>query len=312
MALFAQCTALTADLAKQIADAAGASADTDMVARAGKSLGAAFRHFNNYADWNWMLTEAPTILVTGPFTITAVTASGNQNYFLTPNTAHGILPADFVQGTMFAGNDAGRVTATATSGANGVIGFANTFNSTLVASAGATADATIGRDEYDLPSDFKQPYSIRLQQAQYTIRYVGRRHYDRSVTSEYFPSGTPLYYDRFTFGVGKLRLLRPPANTDRMQIRYFRKMSPTSATADIPEQYEPYLVGYAKWHFLTDKADASDRAGQWLNFAMEGLKQMLKENVNNPDEDLMFLPGHYSFNLPLGPNSVRQYLQDEW
>jgi hypothetical protein len=95
-------------------------------------------------------------------------------------------------------------------------------------------------------------------------------------------------------------------------LRYYRKMSPTAATLDCPEQYEPYLTSWATWHFLINKADASERANAFLQFAKEGLVQMLKENLNQPDADLMFLPGHYSFNLPLGPNSVRQYLQDEW
>jgi hypothetical protein len=247
--------------------------------------------------------------------ITGCTASGGTNYVTTPNQSHGILPQDFVQGQMFSSNAAGRVTATATGGGGtGIIGFANNFNTTLIASAGAgNITVSANRDMYDLPTDFKQPYDARLLDAQYTIRFVGRRHYDRSVTSEFLPAGTPLYYSDFNFGqLGKFQLLRPPAQTDRLQLRYYRKMDPTSATADIPEQYEPYLMAYAKWHFLLDKADAYERANQWLTFAMEGLKQMFKENTRKPDEDLMMYPGHYSFNLPLGPNSVRQYLADEW
>jgi hypothetical protein len=187
MPFFQQCTAGTATLASAIADSAGASADTEMVVRAGKSYAAAMRHFNNYADWQWMLSEAPSILITAPFLITGCTASGGTNYVTTPNQSHGILPQDFVQGQMFSSNAAGRVTATATGGGGtGIIGFANNFNTTLIASAGAgNITVSANRDMYDLPTDFKQPYDARLLDAQYTIRFVGRRHYDRSVTSEF-------------------------------------------------------------------------------------------------------------------------------
>jgi hypothetical protein len=277
-----------------------------MTTRAARSLTAAFQHFNNYANWEWTLTEAPTILVTAPFGV-AVTASANAN-FLDTSSGHGVLPDDFVQGPMFASNSAGRVTATAAT----QIGFAETFNASLISTANVGYSITANRDQYDLPSDWKQPYSIRMLAAQYTLRPIGRRHYDRSVTSEFVFAGTPLYYDIFNMGTkGKIRVLRPPANTDRMQLRYYRRMMSTASPLDIPAQYEPYLIAFAKWHFLNDKGDMMERSNNWLSFATDGLKQMLKESTRQPDEDLMFLPGHYSMNVALGPNSVRPYL-DEW
>ena len=313
MAFFQQTTATTAALASAIADSAGASADAEMVARGGRSLNAAFQHFNNFANWEWTLTEAPLQVVTAPFSVTGISATGGGSTIQVASSAHGVLPDDFIQGPMFANNAASRVTATATAaGPIGVLGFAETFNETLISTAGVTGTVTANRDMYPLPSDWKQPYSIRLINSQYTLRPIGRRHYDRSITSEFTPAGTPLYYDIFTIGTkGKIRLLRPPTSTERMQIRYYRRMDPASATADVPAAYEPYLVGWAKWHFLTDKAESENRANTWLTFARDGMGQMLKESTRQPDEDLMFLPGHYSMNVALGPNSVRPFL-DEW
>jgi hypothetical protein len=317
----------TAAAASAIADAAGASADSEMVTRAGLSYAAAINHFSNFSNWEWTLTEAPTLVVTAPFSPLvpgggsnlAGSASGNGKTidFAVGNvTGFGILPGDFITGPMFATNSAGRVTATAVAGVapnvTATLGFAEVMNPSLWATAGATAQITANRDEYDIPTDWKQPYSVRMLGAQYTLRPIGRRHYDRSVTSEFTPAGTPLYYDMFTVGTqSKIRLLRPPAQTDRLQIRYYRRLVSSTTPCDIPAQYEAYLIAFAKWHFLLDKADMKERGDEWKQFSMEGLQQMLKETTRQPDEDLMFLPGHYSMNVALGPNSVRPYL-DEW
>ena len=291
----------------QIADAAGASADVEMTTRASRSLTAAFQHFNNFSNWEWTLTEAPTILVTAPFSVSG-SASANANFIDTSASGHGVLVDDFVIGPMFASNSAGRVTATAAT----KIGFAETFNPSLIPTANTGFVVSANRDFYDLPTAWKQPYSVRLLAAQYTLRPIGRRHYDRSVTSEFVFAGTPLYYDIFALGTkGKIRLLRPPASTDRMQLRYYRRMDPTVDPLDIPAQYDPYLIAWAKWHLLTDKGERTERANEWKQFANEGMLQMLKESTRQPDEDLTFLPGHYSMNVTLGPQSVRPYL-DEW
>jgi len=43
---------------------------------------------------------------------------------------------------------------------------------------------------------------------------------------------------------------------------------------------------------------------------MDGLKRMIADMTRKPDEDLGFVPGHYSYNVALGPNSVRN--DDGW
>jgi hypothetical protein len=309
MALFARSTLASATAVQQIADAAGASADAQMTARAGVSLKAAYQHFNNFANWEFLLTEAPTVLVTAPFSVTGATASANANFLTNLPTAHGVLPDDYVTGPMFAA--AARVTATATAaGPVGVIGFAETFNASLISTAASSYTVTANRDFYDIPSDWKQPYSVRLLAAQTTLQPVGRRMYDRSITSE-FSVSTPQYYDIFGIGTkGRIRLLRAPSSTDRLQMRYYRRMIYTSDPLDIPEPYEPYLIAWAKWHMLMDKSDGMERGNGWLQFANTGLAQMLKDNIGTPDDNLGFFPGHYGYQLGLGPNQVIPYIDN--
>jgi len=137
MPLFARSTLASATACHQIADAAGASGDAQMTARAGVSLKAAYQHFNNFANWDFVRTEAATVLVTAPFSVTGATASANANFLTNLPTGHGVLPDDFIQGPMF--SVAARVTATATAaGPVGVIGFAETFNASLISTAASS------------------------------------------------------------------------------------------------------------------------------------------------------------------------------
>lgn len=300
----------TAQAQQQVADSAGASADTEMLARAGLAVSAAFQHFNNYSNWEWTLTEAPSVLVTGPFAVTGATASANANFLTNLPTGHGVLPFDFVTGPMFAA--AARVTATATAaGPIGIIGFAETFNASLISTAASSYTVTANRDSYDIPSDWKQAYTVKLLNSMITLQPMQRRFYDRSVSSE-FSQSTPRFYDISTVGTkSKIRLLRPPGNTDRLYMRYYRRMEASASPLDIPANYEPYLIAYAKWFLLMDKADGLERANGWLNFAREGMAQMLKESTNNPDDNLGFIAGHYTYNPNLGVNSV-QGVHWEW
>jgi hypothetical protein len=114
---------------------------------------------------------------------------------------------------------------------------------------------------------------------------------------------------------GKIRLLSPPNGADWLMVRYYRCMataaaSSTSTTLDIPSDYEHYLIAWAKWHFLTDKGEERKaQATTWLSLAEDGLKTMLKDQTNIPDEDLSFVPGHAQAG-PTNDNSVAGIMWD--
>ena len=273
---------------QQIADSCGASADTEMTSRAGISLNSAIRHFNSRYKWNWLMMEAAPIQVLAPFGVAGVTASAGVASAKAP-VGHGLKVDDFIAGS---GIGLGvRVSATAVSG----FGIYGTINFT---SGSATADLIATRDMYDLPSDYRAIYSVRLLAGATPLRYVQRRIVDRSLAGE--QSADDLYgYDLSLVGAkGKIRLLTPPGGADVLQLRYYRCMATAAASStgtplDIPDVYEPYLMAWAKWHFLTDKGEErKQQATTWLSLAEDGLKTMLKDQTNVPDEELGFIPGH--------------------
>jgi hypothetical protein len=273
---------------QQIADSCGASADTEMTTRAGISLNSAIRHFNNRFKWNWLLTEAAPIVVVAPFGVAGVTASASVASAAAP-AGHGIKTDDFISGLCWPMGT--RATATAVSGF-GVNALATNFATT------ATMPITATRDMYDLPTDYKAMYSVRLLSSNTPLRYVQRRGVDRGAESEQ-AGGNVFGYDLMMVGSkGKIRLLTPPGAADVLQVRYHRNMATAAATStattlDIPDNYEPYLMAWAKWHFLTDKGEErKTQATTWLSLAEDGLRTMLKDQTNIPDEDLGFTPGH--------------------
>lgn len=301
MSLFQPSTKAVSAVAQEIADTVGASGDAEMTQRAGRSLFAALQHFNNTAKWDFLRGEAAPITVFAPFSVTGVSASAGQASAAAP-AGHGLKPDDFIVGSGFANGT--RVSATAASGF-GIYGAVSGF------SAGVTVvSVSATRDMYDLPSDWKAPYTARLLNSNVDLRYVGRRLYDRSVTQEQNVS-TPYWYDLYMVGArGKIRLLSPPSAADILQLRYYRRMTipTTTATADavdIVQDYEPYLIAWAKWHFLLDKGEGrGEQMKTWFVMAQEGLKTMLRDQTNIPDEGLTLLPGHFQFGN-FGDNTTR-------
>lgn len=302
MSLFQPSTKAVSAVCQEIADSVGASGDAEMTTRAGRSLFAALQHFNNRANWDFMRTEAIPLTVFAPFTVASASASAGQGSAACPS-GHGLKVDDFISGAFFAAG--ARISATAGAGF-GIFGTV-----TLTAAGVATADIAASRDMYDFPSDVKQVYSVRLLGSQRWLAQVGRRLYDRNIAGE--QSTNSVYqYDLFMQGSrGKIRLLPPPSTSDTLLVRYYRRMTvpTTSATADvvdIPQDFEPYLIAWAKWHFLTDKGEGrGEQMKTWFALSEQGLTMMVREQTRKPDEDLMFIPGQYSYGN-WSDNSTRQ------
>jgi len=288
VALFNQSTIPWVTAVQVVADSAGASADTEMTNRAHRSLRAAFQFLGGKARWDFMRTESTTLRIIAPFSVTGVSASAGQASAAAP-AGHGILIDDVIVGDGFLKGV--RVSATAVSG------FSFAAALTGLAAGVNVITATATRDFYDAPSDWRTGYSVRLLNSKVALRYVQRRYWDRIISDE-FSVSSPEMYDMFSIGgKGKIRLIPPPAQTDQMLQRYYRRftlasVSSTATPLDIPEDYEEVPIAWAKWHFLTDKG-SEDQATTWMSLAKEGIATMLAEQTSLSDEDLRFMPGHF-------------------
>jgi hypothetical protein len=260
-----------------------------MLNRAHISLRAAFQFMGAKTRWNFLRGEMAPAAVIAPFSVTGVTASAGQVSAAAP-AGHGLAVDDNVVAPCFIVGT--RVSATAASGF-GVF--------TAVITTGSNVfNVTVSRDMYDAPSDMRNGYSVRLLSSMRALRYIQRRSWDRAISDE-FSAGTVEGYDFYQLGGrSKIRLIPPPGSADVLLQRYYRRFglatSSASTTAlDIPEDYEEVPISWAKWHFLTDKGEGrKDQATTWLSLAQDGLKSMLAEQTDLPDENLGWVPG----NLP--------------
>ena len=297
--MFTSSTIAVSAACQEIADSAGASGDSADTTRAGRSLFAGIKYLNGRFNWSWLLTEHTPVSVVAPFGFTATVSAGQSS--ATAGAGHGLVVDDILTGPNFLVGT--RVSATAA----GSFGFNQAATATA---AGANAvSATAVRDMYALPTDFKQPYTVRLLSTLATLSPAQRRGWDRSITNE-FQTGTPNWYDMFPqFQRDKIRLLPPPGGSDTLLIRYYRRMTvpTTTATAtvlDIPQDYDFHLIAWAKWHYLMDKTEGrSEQAQVWLSLAQEGIKLMLADQTRQPDETLSF-QGHTIWPYP-GRGSTR-------
>jgi hypothetical protein len=286
MALFRPSSVTVSAAVDAITDAAGASADSEMRARALKSFNAGIKYWNGRAKWSWTFTEANPITVVAPFVFSATASGGSAT--VTAASSFGIKVDDWIQLNGFGLGT--RVSATA-SGSFTVNASATGFTGT------AAASGTANRDFYDVPSDWKVTYSLRWLSGNRWLKPAQRRPYDRLVADEY-NTGSPMAYDNFMILTkGKVRILPSPSEAGVMQLRYHRAIAQGTAVAettvlDVPADYDDYLVAYGKWHFLVDKGESrGDQATTWLSVSQEGIKTMLADQTNQPDEDLQFQPG---------------------
>lgn len=283
----------------EVADTVGASAEPQMKERATRSIQAAIEYFNTRANWEFLLSESPPLTIYAPFSVTGITAVAGQASAALP-VSHGLKPDDVISAPGI--NTGTRISATAA----GSIGIYGTW-ATNVATGGALT-VTAQRDMYDLPTDWKSVYDVKMYGSKRSLRLLRRRLWDRTVIDE-FNTSTPLWYDIFHVGGrGKLRLLTPPQAQDTLMLRYYRRLTvPSSAESatgdmlDIPQDYEVFLLAWAKWHFLVDKAEGKAQQAQvWLTVAEDGIRTMIADQARIPDEDLSFIPGHSTrwFNTP--------------
>lgn len=297
MSFFNNSTKTVSAVISEIAGSVGAAGDVEMSTRAMNSFNASIQYLHSRADWDFLFTQANPIAVVAPFTVTGVTASLGVASAACP-VGHGFVVDDIVT---FGGLSAGtRVSATAAGG----IGL----TSPVVASGVYTATGI--RDFYAAPADFRKPYSLRSLGQGVWLPLIRRRGYGRAISDSEFAPGTPLGYDIAPIAAkGKLRLLPPPSAADVLELDYHRRLTLASATADgttldMPIDYEPFVIAYAKWHFIVDKSEGrGDQMTTWLTFAENGLRTMLSDQARQPDEDLGFTAG--SGGAFTSPNSTR-------
>jgi hypothetical protein len=163
-----------------------------------------------------------------------------------------------------------------------------------------TAEQTIalvvGTDEYNLNTDFRKIYSVRLETNKRPLKYIEQRVWDRSIydqTSNRTPWGYNIF-PRSSNTVAQIRVLPPPASVENILVKYYKLMATPSVDGtalDIVERYQAWIIYQARANILANHGENDSRIMYWQGKADRMLALMLDESQVQPDNDEGFRPG---------------------
>lgn len=176
--------------------------------------------------------------------------------------------------------------------------------------ATATVSAAGGVGTAALPADYRYMYEVKLQgNDPRTLFYTTRRAYNRAVYDQ-SANDVPTHYTLFYAGAtGAMEFVDIPAVNTTADLYYHRRITIATATAaalDFPDDYVDYLIAWAKWHYLNDKGEMTERAKGWLAYAQEGISEMKTADGQNPDNILAFTPNTDLGNMSTPPSSLAE------
>jgi len=190
--------------------------------------------------------------------------------------------------------------------------------------ASTTISITAGTSDYNLPSDFRKIYNVRVSVGNpRVLQYIDKRDYDllrpdqSAVTT---PTGYMLT-GLWNNSPGKITLVPNNALTDSMIVNYYRNITipdaivqgttaSDSATLDIPIFYQGFLLAWARALYLASKGGEEERQRFWANLAQEGLLKARAADEFVPDDLLAFGPAPNRINSPYDPNNVMPWAGD--
>jgi hypothetical protein len=163
-----------------------------------------------------------------------------------------------------------------------------------------TAEQTIalvvGTDEYNLNTDFRKIYSVRLETNKRPLKYIEQRVWDRSIYDQ-ISNRTPWGYNIFPRSsntVAQIRVLPPPASVENILVKYYKLMATPSVDGtalDIVERYQAWIIYQARANILANHGENDSRIMYWQGKADRMLALMLDESQVQPDNDEGFRPG---------------------
>jgi hypothetical protein len=151
-------------------------------------------------------------------------------------------------------------------------------------------------DEYNLPSDFLQPYTARLLVNSRYLELVKRREIDRKLPKQ-DNTGTPTHYSVYsshTFDAtaqhSHLTLFRTPSDSgDSIILRYYRALNPSGTFIDVPDEFLYTFLDDARVHLLTSKNAADARLPIMQEDVTKGINRAISHDTEQEEEDLRWI-----------------------
>jgi hypothetical protein len=179
---------------------------------------------------------------------------------------------------------------------------------------------TSGTSLYDLPTDFRKIYSVRISVGNpRVLAYIDKRDYDKLRPNQ-SGSSTPYGYmldHQWRIGStgGQIELVPPNASTDTLTVIYYRTttipagiLAGTTAsdalTLDIPLHYHSAILSWARALYLANKGGDDQRQAFWMKMAQDQVLKARSADEWVPDDSPGFSPGSTRATLPYSPNNI--------
>ena len=178
-----------------------------------------------------------------------------------------------------------------------------------------TIPLVVGTSDYNLSSDFRKVYSVRLETNRRVLSYIEQREWDRAIydqTSNRTPYGYNIF-PRTSNTQAQIRILPTPASVENAIVKYYKLMTvPTvdGTALDIVERYQAYIIYQARANVLANHGENESRVQFWQGKADRMLADMLNESQAQPDDDEGMMPG--SMGTPKFPIDTPDFWYGGW
>jgi hypothetical protein len=283
---------------KYIAKGIGAALNSDVLQMAEEALQRGFSDWQSAKNWYFMLKDtAAGFLVTGcAYNNTTIISAPSLGAFDGVNKGISIsgtgVPASATV-TDYSRNSDGTIATITISAAT--TGGAQT-NQTLT--FGGDIPLLVGIQEYNLPTDFYEPYHMRMLSKRLPLDYIQYRYWNMKII-DHTIQGLPVAYTIYNpvsaesqnYGQYRFRVFRIPqgVNTgdpyDTVTHQYYRRFSFDADPLDIPDRYLYKFLDYCQWLLLMKKNAQDPRLEAFAALAQTALQQAMTDDEELAEEE---------------------------
>ena len=278
---------------KYLAKAIGAALNSEVLAMAEEALQRGFSDWQSAKNWYFLLKDTalgfqvPGVGVTnGVATINAPSTGVFDGVNIGVGVTGTSIPANTTV-TAFTRNTDGTIASLTVSPAPNGTG-------TVTLTFAGDIPLLVGTQEYNWPTDFYEPYHMRMTEKRLPLDYIQYRYWNMKIV-DHTIAGLPVAYtvynpvsaDSQNFGTYRFRVFRIPngatngAHYDTVTAQYYRRFNFDSDPLDMPDRYLYKFLDYCQWLLAMKKNAVDERLP-----AMQALAQAALQSAMTDDEEL--------------------------
>jgi hypothetical protein len=281
---------------KYLAKGIGAAINSEVLQMAEEALQRGFSDWQSAKNWYFMLKDTAA-----GFTIAGVTLTNGSATVNSPSTGafdalnRGVALTD--SGSKLAANT---TVLSLTRGSDGTV-TAITLSAVVAGTSGSVTltvagdiPLQVGIQEYNMPTDFYEPYHMRMIGKRLPLDYIQYRYWNMKIIDHTiqglpvaFTIYNPVSAESQNYGTYRFRVFRIPQGNnvgdayDTVTFQYYRKFNFDADPLDIPDRYLYKFLDYCQWLLLMKKNAVDERLP-----AIQALASAALQSAMTDDEEL--------------------------